>query len=103
MVCELSAVAWNPRWAEREIIIDILAVAFRTHGFRKVYTTTPHDNLRALRFNKGIGFKQEAILSEHYAPRQHAVICGMKRAHYDNMVNRFRAFKGRRAIERMVA
>lgn len=77
---QLSCAAENPRWATRQVIGAILCAAFAGRlgrPVRKVWTATPHVNERAIRFNQGIGFVREAVLRQHYAPKVHAVICGM--------------------------
>lgn len=77
---QLSAAAETPRWATRHVVGAILGAAFLGRlgaPVRRVWTATPHTNERALRFNLGIGFVKEATLREHYAPKVHAVICGM--------------------------
>lgn len=82
-VCQLSMAARSPKWASREAIRGLLSVPYEQYGCRKVWTATPSDNLRAIRFNEGIGFRREAILRHHYAPRRHAVICSMLRNEFE--------------------
>lgn len=77
---QLSAAAVTPLWATRDVIGRILGVAFRGKlgaPVRKVWTATPHTNERAIKFNVGVGFVREGVLRQHYAPKVHAVICGM--------------------------
>lgn len=81
---QLSCAAETPRWASREVVAEILGLAFNGMWWRlrKVWTATPSTNERALRFNRGIGMKQEAILRHHMAPGVHSVICSMLEAEY---------------------
>jgi hypothetical protein len=77
---QLSAAADSPRWATRQVVGAILGAAFLGRlgaPVRRVWTATPSTNERAVRFNLGVGFVREAVLREHYAPKVHAVICGM--------------------------
>lgn len=77
---QLSCAAETPRWATRDVVGAILGAAFRGRlgaPVRRVWTATQHTNERAIRFNLGIGFTREATLREHFAPKVHAVICGM--------------------------
>jgi len=93
LTCQASTVSWNPRWAQKRVIIDVLAIPFLQYGCRKVYTLTPHTNERALKFNAGIGFKREATLRHHFANKLHCVICSMMRGEYDAMVRRYQSRK----------
>jgi RimJ/RimL family protein N-acetyltransferase len=81
--CQLSCAAASPRWASPSTIRALLSVPFEQWGCRKVWTATPSSNVRALRFNEGIGFRREAVLRHHFAQKQHAVICSMMRSEYE--------------------
>lgn len=76
---QLSCAADTPQWASRHVVAEILRLAFRgpTWTNRKVWAASPSTNQRAIRFNQGIGMKQEAILRHHYAKGVHSVICSM--------------------------
>lgn len=78
---QITMVATSPRWATRNIVRSILAYPFLQVGVNKVWTATPHTNERALRFNKGIGFTQEATLAYQFG-KSHAVICRLLRKDY---------------------
>jgi RimJ/RimL family protein N-acetyltransferase len=69
------------RGVTRQTLGEILGVAFEGRdgvpAVRKVWAATPHTNKAALRFITRMGFKKEAVLREHYAPRVHAVVFGM--------------------------
>jgi RimJ/RimL family protein N-acetyltransferase len=84
---QLSMMASTPRWAQRGIVRALLHYPFMQIGVQKVWTTTPHTNERAIRFNKGIGFKQEAVLARHFG-EAHAVICRMFRKDYERLFMR---------------
>ena len=81
-VMEITMAADSPRWATRGTIRELLAYPFIAAGANKVRTATPHTNERAIRFNKGIGFKQEGTLAEEFGPGRHAVMCRMLRKDY---------------------
>lgn len=82
-VCQVSVAARSPKWATRETIRALLSVPYEQFRCRKVWSAMPSDNHRAIRFNEGIGFRREAILRHHYAPRRHAVITSMMRNEYE--------------------
>ena len=88
-VCEVSLVSWNPRWARKHAIIDVMAIPFLQYGCRKVYALTQPENEKANKWCAGIGFKREAVLRHHFAPKVHAVVYGMMRSEYDRMVQRY--------------
>ena len=68
-----SIAADTPRFATRRIIEALLRYPFDDVQIMKLWTATPHRNERALRFAKGAGFTQEAVLSHHFG-KDHAVI-----------------------------
>ena len=77
---QLSCAADTWRGASRALLYEILAVPFEGKlggRIRKVWTATPHTNTTAIRFNERTGFKREAVLRHHYAPKVHAVICSL--------------------------
>jgi len=79
---QLSCAADTPRWATRRIVSALLAYPFVQLAVNKCWTATDHANARALRFIKGIGFKQEAILRHQFGGKHHAVICSMMRGEF---------------------
>lgn len=80
---QLSAAAESPRWATRNVISAILGYPFRQLMVHKVWTATQHKNDRAIRFNKGIGFTQEATLKDHFGRGDHAIICRMLKKDFE--------------------
>lgn len=73
---QMSCAAITPRWATRRIVEGLLKYPFVDLGVRKVWTVTPHTNERALRFIKGLGFMQEAVLAYQFGDC-HSVVCRM--------------------------
>ncbi len=80
---QLSMAADSPRWARKGVIRGLLHYPFEQIGVQKLWTATPHTNERAIRFNKGIGFTQEAVLAHHFGHKKHAVICRMLKVDYE--------------------
>lgn len=77
---QISCAADTPLWASRRVVGAILGVAFRGllgAAANKVWTATPHENTRAIKFNEGMGFKKEGTLRHHFGPKNHAVICSI--------------------------
>lgn len=76
---QLSMASATPLWASRAVIADLFRYAFVVAQVNKLWTAIPHDLVRAIRFNEGIGMKREATLRHQYGPKRHAVICSMLR------------------------
>lgn len=71
---QVSAVSEDARWTlARSCWAEAWDYAFKTCGCDKVWTLTPHDNIRALRFVRALGFTAEAILEHQFGPGRHAV------------------------------
>lgn len=84
-VVQISVAAETPRWATRRTLAALLGVPF-LHPLgpgadvcRKVVAVIASDNARALKFVRGIGFTQEAVLAEHFSsrPKRHAMVFRM--------------------------
>lgn len=75
--CEISMAAVTPRWAQKGIIRALLSVPFEQYGCQLIYTTTPAENTRAIRFNLGIGFTKEATLRRRNGRDGDVVLCSM--------------------------
>ena len=79
---QLTMAASTPRWAQRGTIGALLRYPFVQLGCNKVWTATPHTNERAIRFNRGLGFRQEGVLRHQFGRGAHAVICGLLKNEY---------------------
>lgn len=83
--CEVTFAASSPRWASRGMIRGLLAVPFVQYGCYSVAAVIPHDNARAEKFVKGIGFKREGCRRHGFGRRKHALIYGLTRPEYSRM------------------
>lgn len=86
--CEISFAADTARWATRGTIRALLSVPFQQYGCRRVSLVTPHDNERAQRFIRGIGFVREGCARDFFAPKRHAVLFGLLRREFDRLFTR---------------
>ncbi len=75
---EISMAADTARWATPDVLRVFLSYPFIQLGCRRVTTQTPASNKRAIKFNLGIGFKQEGLIREGYGTED-LIICGMLR------------------------
>lgn len=80
---QFSAAARSPRWATPGVIRALLHYPFRQLNIYKLWGAIPADNKRALRFNYGIGMKEEGTLRHHFGLRRHAVIVSMLQPEYE--------------------
>jgi RimJ/RimL family protein N-acetyltransferase len=81
---QLSMAARSPKWATRGVIAALLAYPFDQLHINKLWTLTPIDNERALRFNVGIGMLKESVLRHQFGANRHAVVCSMMEMEYRN-------------------
>jgi hypothetical protein len=71
---QVSAICENPRWLHaRKLWAELFAYAYERCDVRKIWTMTPHENVRALRFVKALGFQPEAVLQDQFGPGLHGV------------------------------
>lgn len=81
--CQVSVASVSPLWAQPRALAELMAIPFGDKpdgwGCHKLWVAIPHSNERSLRFNRGIGMKQEAILRHHFGKGTHAVIMSMMR------------------------
>jgi RimJ/RimL family protein N-acetyltransferase len=80
---QFSAAARSPKWASPAILRAILAYPFHQLGVFKIWGAIDHTNKRAIRFNRGIGMRQEGVLRHHFGEHRHAVIVSMLRPEYE--------------------
>lgn len=80
--CSISIAADSPRWATKGAIRSLLSVPFMQYNVRKLYSQIDSTNKRCLRFNLGLGFKQEAVLRHHYGRKRHCIVTSMMAHEY---------------------
>ena len=85
---QLSMAAITPMWARKNVIHQLLAYPFEDVGVYKVWTATPAHNSAALKVNKKVGMKQEAILGHHFGHKTHCVINRMLLPDYERIYGR---------------
>tara|TARA_R100001377_G_C3191509_1_gene110813 strand:- start:1191 stop:1631 length:441 start_codon:yes stop_codon:yes gene_type:complete len=83
---QLSMAATSPVWAKKNTIKEILRYPFEQLKCYKIFTTTPADNIKALKVNEHIGFKQEAILAHQFGKKRHAVVMRMLLPDYNKFL-----------------
>lgn len=80
----VSCAAIDARWASRGVVKALLHYPFEQLGVSKLWSVMASSNHRALKFNKGLGFKPEATLSHHFG-KDHAIVTRMFRKDYDRL------------------
>ncbi|HUU25582.1 MAG TPA: GNAT family protein [Methyloceanibacter sp.] len=63
---EMTNAADTPRWATKGVIAELLSYPFEVLGCRRIEAIVRADNVRARRFDEGIGFEQEGIMREKF-------------------------------------
>lgn len=81
---QVSCASISPHWASHNVISGLLDYAFNTNKARKLWMAIPHTSENVVKFNKHLGFKQEAVLRYHFSKNQHAVILSMLDHEYRN-------------------
>lgn len=69
---EISAAGVSSYIFGPQIVSELGSYVFGQLGAYRVWARTGIRNERAKRLLKGLGFTQEAVLSHHYGPREHA-------------------------------
>lgn len=77
---QLTVAARSPRWVWA--MKPLLSYCFDQLKVYKIFTATPHNHMRALKYNAGIGFKREAVLRHQFGRGIHAVIFSMIEPEY---------------------
>lgn len=83
--CQISFAAADPRWASKQTIRALLAVPFLQYQCQKTWCAIPHTSERTVKLTKAIGFKQEAVLKDHFGRGTHAIITRMSDGRYKNL------------------
>jgi RimJ/RimL family protein N-acetyltransferase len=79
---QVSVAAIDPRWAQRGVLRALLHYPFEQMGVYKLWSAMAAENERALKFNRGIGFKRDGILRHQFGPKKHAVFTSMIEPEY---------------------
>lgn len=83
--CQVAICSWSPMWSQRDIIKALLSIPFEDYGVKKLCAQIPKDNQRALKFNLGIGFKQEAVLRNQLGAGKHLCLTYLMEPEYKKL------------------
>lgn len=73
---EVSMAADTPKWATKDHLHTLLDYPFSQLGCNRITTLTSVSNKRALKFNFGIGFKQEGLIRKGLG-NEDMIVCGL--------------------------
>lgn len=77
---QISCASTSPMWAHPQTIRELLSIPFgKDYDCFKVWVAIPHTNERSIRFNRGMGMREEARIRHQFGQGTHAVIMGMTR------------------------
>lgn len=79
---QVSIAADSPMWARPRIIKELLAYPFYQARVNVVWSATPISNNLAIKVNKHLGFKKEAILEHRFGWNEHAYMARMTVGEY---------------------
>jgi RimJ/RimL family protein N-acetyltransferase len=77
---EISFAADNARWATRDTIKRLMAWPFVQLDCHRVTCRCAASNERAIRFCRGIGFKDEGLMKLGWSPTEDCVLLGLLRS-----------------------
>jgi RimJ/RimL family protein N-acetyltransferase len=86
---EMSVAADTPAWLTRKVILEVLRYPFEQLSINRAGAGVPHRNRKALRLDKGVGFREEGVLRDAFGPGNHCVVLRMLRSDYLAAVKRF--------------
>lgn len=79
---EMTIAADSPLWATRRTILALLEYPFEQLQVNRIGAGVSHRNPRAIRLDKGVGFREEGVLRDAFGPGHHMVVLRMLRADY---------------------
>ena len=75
---KMHTAGFVPRWVTRDLLWCCFHYPFEQLGVTKVIGIVNSSNLKALAFDRHLGFKEEAVISDVY-PDGNAIVMGMYR------------------------
>lgn len=80
---QISAASDSPKWATRKIIREVFSYAFNDLGVNKICSAIPLESERVIKFNKALGFIQEAVLAHQFGPKKHAAMLRLMKKDFE--------------------
>jgi RimJ/RimL family protein N-acetyltransferase len=74
---EIHFASFVPNFVRQEMLWAVFNYIFKVRKIKKLFGRVPENNKRARKFNKHLGFKEEAILADVYPDREGLVIMSM--------------------------
>ncbi len=72
--CELSVVSSSPKFLTRELLRVVFNYIFNQCGLCRATSVIESDNVKALKLNRGLGFKDEGLLKHWYGNKDGIVL-----------------------------
>jgi RimJ/RimL family protein N-acetyltransferase len=74
---EIHSAGFKLNWGRQELLWAVFNYVFRVRGIKKLFGRVPEENHRARKFNKHLGFKEEAIIDDVFSGGEGLVVMGM--------------------------
>ena len=75
--CEMSVASVTPKFMTRAFLKKVFRYPFIELGLCRVTAVVEENNIKALKMNHGLGFKDEGILRNWYGEGRNGVVMGM--------------------------
>ena len=75
--CEIHSASFRPNWATRELVWAVFNYVFRIRGIKKLFGRVPEGNARARRFNRNLGFTEEATIQDVFFGGEGLIVMSM--------------------------
>jgi RimJ/RimL family protein N-acetyltransferase len=74
---EIHFASFVPNFVRQEMLWAVFSYIFKVRKIKKLFGRVPENNKRARKFNKHLGFKEEAIIDDVYPGGEGLVVMGM--------------------------
>ena len=74
---EIHSASFRPTWGRQELLWAVFNYIFKFRGIKKLFGRVPEGNIRARKFNKHLGFKEETIIEDVFSGGEGCVVMSM--------------------------
>lgn len=75
--CEIHSASFRPNWGRQELLWAVFNYIFRVRRIKKLFGRVPEGNARARKFNRNLGFTEEAIINDVFPGGEGLVVMSM--------------------------
>lgn len=74
---EIHSASFKPNWGRQELLWAVFNYVFRVRRIKKLFGRVPEGNVRARKFNRNLGFTEEAIINDVFHGGEGLVVMSM--------------------------